>query len=492
MSSILYRFISMKLCILIILSCSLVSFGETASISGNIDNPKVTEVQLIVDRLHLDKKTETNSTALTNGHFQFNVNLASAELVEFVNGDNSIFLIVEPGDQLVMNVKGNEITFSGKGSEQNAFLKKFNEMFKTNLEDSSMQSKMLNTAVDAFEMSIFDWRKKENDFLKNDPDKSKFSPAFIAYMQNFITYRYWNLLLSYPITNANSNTGLTVNALPGSMLDNFSTVPINNDAALICEPYREFLKYYVIYFTSEANGFNKFSDLSVSADKKLSIAKDKLKGEAYKFWISCFTIQECGRWSPYMSKKLYYDLKEVDKEGVYASIVNEVCGAKMTMRDTPKQEQQQTSGSNPTAKSSDDALDLVDVHGKRVSLSSFKGKVVYIDFWASWCGPCRKMMPFSKQLHAGLNDKQKKQIVFLYISIDADSAAWRKAMDELEIEGENVNSPGNWQSKVCKFFQIGSIPRYMIMNKKGEIVEFNARRPADPAVMDDLIRLSLE
>ena len=129
---------------------------------------------------------------------------------------------------------------------------------------------------------------------------------------------------------------------------------------------------------------------------------------------------------------------------------------------------------------------------KPVSLSDFKGKVVYIDFWASWCGPCRKMMPYSKQIHEQLTDKQKKDIVFLYISIDADTNAWLKAVKDLELIGTQYFSPGNWKSKVCSYFQISSIPRYMIMNKKGEIVEINAKRPADQGILQDLIKLTEE
>jgi hypothetical protein len=102
------------------------------------------------------------------------------------------------------------------------------------------------------------------------------------------------------------------------------------------------------------------------------------------------------------------------------------------------------------------------------------------------------MMPYSKQMHAGLTAKQKKNIVFLYISIDADTASWRKAINDLGIEGTLWISPGNWKSKACNYFQIGSIPRYMIMNKQGVIVDMNAKRPADPEVLQTLLKLADE
>jgi len=62
--------------------------------------------------------------------------------------------------------------------------------------------------------------------------------------------------------------------------------------------------------------------------------------------------------------------------------------------------------------------------------------------------------------------------------------------NDLGLQGTLVISPGNWSSKICSYFQINSIPRYMIMDKKGNIVDYNAKRPADPSVLDDLLKLA--
>ena len=63
-------------------------------------------------------------------------------------------------------------------------------------------------------------------------------------------------------------------------------------------------------------------------------------------------------------------------------------------------------------------------------------------------------------------------------------------MTDMKMEGLQVISPGNWSSKACKYYQINSIPRYMIMSKSGEIVDFNAKRPNDAALLDDLRKLT--
>ena len=112
-------------------------------------------------------------------------------------------------------------------------------------------------------------------------------------------------------------------------------------------------------------------------------------------------------------------------------------------------------------------------------------------FWIG-CGTRDRLFEGSNKIHEQLTDKQKKDIEFLYISIDADTNNWKKAVTELDLIGTQFFSPGNWKSKACSYFQIGSIPRYMIMNKKGEIVDVNAPRPDNPQLMELLIKLSEE
>ena len=110
---------------------------------------------------------------------------------------------------------------------------------------------------------------------------------------------------------------------------------------------------------------------------------------------------------------------------------------------------------------------LYDLDGQPVSLSQFKGQVVLIDFWASWCAPCIGDLPDLRSIKKKAADQP---LVFLNLSLDTDEAAWREAVDKHEIEGVHVRADG-WGADVAKSYQVNSLPSYYLVDSQGLIVE---------------------
>jgi thiol-disulfide isomerase/thioredoxin len=122
--------------------------------------------------------------------------------------------------------------------------------------------------------------------------------------------------------------------------------------------------------------------------------------------------------------------------------------------------------------------------GKTMKLSDLKGKVVYLDFWASWCGPCKGEMPYSKKIKEHFKDKT--DAVFLYVSIDENEDAWKKAIDALAIKGINTRTVG-WGGNIAKDYEIQSIPAYFLIDKKGNFAVKKAPRPSQTGEVINLI-----
>ena len=118
-----------------------------------------------------------------------------------------------------------------------------------------------------------------------------------------------------------------------------------------------------------------------------------------------------------------------------------------------------------------------DVNGKDVSLSDFKGKVVLVDVWATWCGPCIGEIPHLKKLEEEMHGTD---VVFLGVSVDEakDKQKWLDFIKKEELGGIQVHASG-W-SKIAKDYKIKGIPRFMVFDKKGNIVSVDAPRPSSP------------
>ncbi|WP_316818817.1 TlpA disulfide reductase family protein [Pedobacter nyackensis] len=135
------------------------------------------------------------------------------------------------------------------------------------------------------------------------------------------------------------------------------------------------------------------------------------------------------------------------------------------------------------------AFTLKDLNGKDVTLKDFAGKVVYMDFWASWCKPCRyEMKNGSPKLHEKFKDN--KDVIFLYISIDDREDLWKKAIADDQIKGIHLLSKGGMKSVVGKAFNIQGVPRYVIIGRDGKIFDNDATRPSDdktPAKLNEAL-----
>ncbi len=128
-------------------------------------------------------------------------------------------------------------------------------------------------------------------------------------------------------------------------------------------------------------------------------------------------------------------------------------------------------------------FDYENQKGGKTTLESLKGKYVYIDLWATWCGPCREEIPFLQKIE---EQYKGKNIEFVSISIDAqkDQEKWSKFVTEKQLGGIQLLAENEWESQFLKAYGVFSVPTFILLDPAGNIVNANAPKPSDDKLID--------
>lgn len=126
--------------------------------------------------------------------------------------------------------------------------------------------------------------------------------------------------------------------------------------------------------------------------------------------------------------------------------------------------------------------------GKKISLSDLRGKVVYVDIWATWCGPCVGEFPDSKKVKSDFKDNDK--IAFLYVSIDRDTLAWKKMATSSKVpDGIHIITGTDSPNSIWNLYHVWGVPRYLLIDADGRMVATHAERPSSGKVSAELRKL---
>ncbi|MFB9096779.1 MULTISPECIES: TlpA family protein disulfide reductase [Flavobacterium] len=240
---------------------------------------------------------------------------------------------------------------------------------------------------------------------------------------------------------------------------------------LAVEKYSNYLLYsfynkYPVATVKKSNG--AFVDFRINFDNVLKI--DSIQPKNKDFLLYTFLEEIISNFSKPDAEK-YFQL--------FASNVSDKTLIKTI-------EEKYYGISNKKVSKESTAVTLLNENKKEVLLqdiiSKYKGKVVYVDFWASWCAPCRAAMPASRKLH-----EKYKNIEFVYISIDKNLEAWQKAAGKEQLNGATNFLATNYpEAQLYKDILLKTIPRYFIYDKNGKLVNDNAPGPESEEITKEL------
>ena len=113
--------------------------------------------------------------------------------------------------------------------------------------------------------------------------------------------------------------------------------------------------------------------------------------------------------------------------------------------------------------------------GNPITLSDLRGKVVLLDFWASWCGPCRRENPNVVKVYEKYHDQG---LEILGISLDKDRGRWVQAIEKDGLPWLHVSDLGYWSNEVAQLYMVRSIPHTVLLDREGRIIATRLRGPA--------------
>nr|WP_319569602.1 TlpA disulfide reductase family protein [uncultured Draconibacterium sp.] len=448
-------------------------------ITGNVKNlnvyPNTKEFTLnIVD--FRGKKTTFSDSIKSDGTFRFVFDLYKPQDISIAPIVGQI--IAHPGDSIHIGIDfadiGN-IQFSGDRQKSNTGLNKFlNSKYYVlgfkNRETNRMELSEFRLFCDSVK-SLAD--NKQREFVK------EFKPTHEvnAWTKDYVTIAYQKALLHFPfhygnIRNLKSFKELDVPDDYYSFLENIST---DFSDSIVNTAIYQLLGSY-----SSNYALRTIQDTTLSVQEYYQeLAKNLINEHSDGFFrqmlIGNLFYQKLNQNDPVFfttNKKLLEE--NVQEPSLRIPLNNYYSNLEKQIN-------------NPEINSNATLSKLTGTAGESLIDSIFaknEGKVIYIDFWATWCGPCRAEMPNSKKLKEKLAGED---IEFVYICIDSDEKQWKLALSQMQLDGQHYYCNKEQSRNIWKAFEINGIPHYMLINKKGHIIEAGSYlRPMNPQTISKI------
>lgn len=457
-------------------ACSQPRVNSTIRLNGTVENPSNEPIEFVFYRDFTNNHREIISLELNeNNQFSAEFELPGPAAGTLRNGRSSIQLFLKQGDQLELNADANDwmasLRCTGTAGEVNQFIVNYQRDLLPGIGNSFVGNAAASLSPDAFKAILDSIAGVKAAFLAGYPGGDNFDPAFRKFFETEVRYDQYQRLISYPAMYQRSNQLEQAPDMPENYYDFLHQDNLFDDSRLNSETYVNFLLAYLGH---------------CAQDPAFSFMEDSSEHEITYFLARDHIPSTSGEYVQAISINREFNYGDLDKaKALYDDFMASAASEDLKQRVTITWEGiQALMPGNPAPD-----FTMTDINGNEVSLSDFRGKVVYLKFWASWCGPCMRQVPPAKELKERLSGQE--DLVFIYVSIDTDTAAWRNTIARNEITGVHFNTPGR-ERGVPTLFQVKWIPAFFIIGKDGNIFDNRPPQPADPGVEEALLKALTE
>ncbi len=455
----------------LILTRAFYSGAVKTILSGHIKyGPKSTvTVQYYASPLDYIEQTHTNleSAIDQNGNFKVEMDIDKPVSINVMNGESWLFTnkFIGPGDSLSIEFDKDQLNVNGKGENGISGMFEFQYQF-VNPRIAEMQGTLKTRTDIEFAKYWSDWVDSGLAFYNRYYKAHPASIAYIRAAEKAVKYEAAVNMVQFGWRGKNANDSIFSNPAYRRYLDRFA---FNDTNALIVDHYIFMLQEIPKYFV-EPMGFKKPIGAGYYEKVRLqdSVARVYFSGPVFD--LALYTI-------------LYHEVQNVIRnkgngifDTTYAKterLVHELGGG-FNDKKYLSRIKEKLAATKEADRSAND-FTATDLNGKEVKLSDFRGKVVYVDFWATNCAPCVAEIPYMKKLQEAYKGKD---IVFLMVSFDKSKELLGKFIQQREFTGLHVMLPRGFASDAALKYHISGIPRYLIVDRKGNLVSGDAPRPS--------------
>jgi thiol-disulfide isomerase/thioredoxin len=401
------------------------------------------------------------------------INLLHPVLMRFNAGGGQYPVYVRPGDTLFINTASNNpnyYRFSNsrhKTSENEFFVSLNNRGLGIGYPDSYGVAPTAITCT-RYAEAVYQKYQSRLAILEEVQKSAPLKNDFYSYARDFIGAQYLHALLSPYWDRTHAFSSLPASYVTTINKSFLRKALMSHALVASCSMYRVVATSYVRFMSRD------FLDTPDEFRISYRNAADSLKGKTRDYML--FALMKANITNGLTDfRQVYKHFKSTCASVEYIHYVDSLVAKNNGL----------TSNANLLATS------LESRSGEKITwrdiLAKNKGNVLYLDLWASWCGPCLREIPFSKKMQDTLSSKPIK---FIFITMDTDKAKWLKSM-----QANELNTPGvqhyllDAKSDLAIYIKAPPIPRYVLIDREGVPTSLNAARPSDPNALLSITRL---
>lgn len=413
--------------------------AEGITVRFDVKNPVLSNVVLVY---HMS----VNEFPLTDGKATVQLDGMDALYANVYYGEKTKNIYLQKGDDLTISFDANDFdnTFAVKGGNEKA-IDYLNKIQLTGLFNYIQPWSEFKATVDK-KITSMKRLLKARKFAADD--------KFLKMEEGRITYFYANAFLMYPVSHTYLTQDTTL-VLGKDYYDTLRQYVKEDDDLADNDEYRNYMIETAHVFDEAGKNIRQLypkvlAEMSYIGENTKS---DKVR-ESLIHFLAFTYVEGNGVENITDLQNLYYTY-------VTSPRLNEIF-----KKACAKWDKAAVGRPSPMFKG-------VDVNGKEMTLRDFRGKYIYIDMWATWCGPCQKELPFLKKLEEKFKGRN---IVFVGLSIDQDKAKWAARVKSGALSGTQLHIGKG--SKFQSDYRISGIPRFILLDPNGRIVNPDMTRPS--------------